>query len=103
LLAHGGIFIDTFRGNVGRLVMELRGTQYGMASELFMEIGDIPCMSMAHCEFHGIPWRFDFGYGGRKSWAGFVARDILHGNKGDFLTHLFETKLASGHLLPDDV
>jgi hypothetical protein len=82
LLGYGSIVIGTFTSNVVRLVMEMRGVQHGMASNLLMEVGEVECVSMAHCEYHGRPWKFDWWLRENVSFGEFVMSDHLGTAKG---------------------
>jgi hypothetical protein len=103
MLAHGNILIGTLTSNVIRLVMELRAVQYEMASNLMMEVGQTRCVSMAHCEHHGIPWKFDWNLVKDRPWLPFRLDMVLGRAKGDDLRRLFENKLSQGPLLPDAI
>jgi hypothetical protein len=86
-----------------RLPMELRATRYGLASNLFMETGELPCVSMAHCAYHDIPWMFDFYIRQKSSWERWETDDFPAMKSGATLTEAFYEKLRRPDILPKSI
>jgi hypothetical protein len=102
-MAQCNILIGGFLSNFMRVPMELRATRYGLASNLFMEAGELPCVSMSHCEYHDIPWLFDFYIRFRTSWESFNTSTFPQKKSGERLTQAFRMKLAKPDILPQSI
>jgi hypothetical protein len=64
LAARSTYFVGLWNSNVERLIMELRGTVYNMASNWYLEMGKMKCVSWAHCRIvHS-----DFNYAYKGEW-----------------------------------
>jgi hypothetical protein len=59
-MCQANIVIGCFCSNIFRLAMELRAAQKALASNLYMDCGPTPCVSMAQCTSRGIRWMFDW-------------------------------------------
>jgi hypothetical protein len=106
LMAQANVVIGTFLSNVIRFVMELRGAQLGMASNLLLEVGQVDCVSMTHCEYLGIDWQFDFRIrtnGTRNSWSPFTPLWFGEKYSGAKRSELFRQHLTDPNLLPQEI
>jgi hypothetical protein len=83
--------------------MELRAASYGGASNLFMEMGQQRCLSMAHCEFLRIPWQFDFYIPPGTSWEKFDTRNFGNKKTGAQLHEAFQRKLSGADPIPSSI
>jgi hypothetical protein len=102
-MAHCRVLIGTFLSNFMRLPMEFRARRYVLASGLFMELGELPCVSMAHCDYHHIRWIFDFRILMNFSWEHFDTPDFRSLKIGDALTQAFGMKFAKPNILPPQI
>jgi hypothetical protein len=85
-LALGSIVVGTYGSNIIRMVMEMRAVQYEMASNWMIEVGRTSCVSMAHCERHGMKWKFDWDMGRGIPWGEFQLDSVWGSAKGEELT-----------------
>jgi hypothetical protein len=72
-------------------------------SNLFMKTGELPCASMVHCEYHGIPWMFDFSIMTETSWEEFGSVDFSRKKTWKGLARAFRTKLERLDILPQSI
>jgi hypothetical protein len=103
IVAHSNILIGSTLSNFMRMAQELRATRYGLASNLVMDVGELRCLTMAHCEGNGFPWEFDFYIKRHASWNPFEIRDFPRKLTGEALTEAFRRKLASPDVLPSSI
>jgi hypothetical protein len=103
MMANANILIGTFVSNFVRLPMELRAARYGLASNLFLEAGEQRCVSMAHCEYHNIPWEFDFYTPTRTSWEAFEEPKFGEKNTEEELASSFARKFTGPDPLPTSI
>jgi hypothetical protein len=103
MIAQASIVVGSHLSNLVRVAMELGATRYGLASRLFMEVGELECVSMAHCDYLKIPWKFDFMMSIKRNWGSFDTGYFQRKKTGENLTQAFYAKFRGIDPVPTSI